>query len=355
MSVIILLMSVFIYQANLAEADRKQILSLLFQQEQGRTILLSPRTDPKWLLDLPGVHFKKLEYGEEKDVSEYYELSEIKVRPDYVELWLSKGDYCKKAITGYEFRKKDGEWQRNVTRRSGLSFGGGGTCPGCKLGRGEPKPAAVLKEPPKDLVLTGEVRAARCKPGDKGYVDCDIDLSLDFSNRGNQPIIILQPHGDYDFWHGGSSLALTKADSEAYNDVYSYGAWPSNCRCEPYYSMARKLDQREPPPDLTRVIAPGERWTMTTMIRLRVTEENTCNGLKGLEIGWSEIKKLSSPVWLRISYEMWPINLDNFKKGLGRRLRERWKKHGILFTEDKDLTHLTSEPIELNLQSVELK
>jgi hypothetical protein len=203
------------------------------------------------------------------------------------------------------------------------------------------------------------VRATRCKRDDKRYVDCDIDLSLDFSNRGKQPIIILQPHDDYDFWHGGSSLALTKADSEAYNVVYRFGAWPSVYREEKYYLLARKLDNPTPPAHVTRVLDPGERWTLITMIRLRVTEENTCAGLDGLEIGWNEIKKLSSPVWLRVSYEMWPTNVENFRKGLGGTLRERWKKHGTLYLEeklsDRWFAHLTSEPIELDFQSVELK
>ena len=69
-SVILLLMSVFIYQANFTDADKKQILSLLFQPDQERTILMSPRTDPHLLLDLPGMRFKKLSYGEERQVSE---------------------------------------------------------------------------------------------------------------------------------------------------------------------------------------------------------------------------------------------------------------------------------------------
>ena len=60
MSVIFLFVSVFIYQASLTDTDKKQILSLLCQQEQERTILLSPRTDPTWLMDLPGIRFKKL-------------------------------------------------------------------------------------------------------------------------------------------------------------------------------------------------------------------------------------------------------------------------------------------------------
>lgn len=355
MSIILLFFSVFIYQTNLTDTDKKQILSLLFQQEQGRTILLSPRTDPNWLLDLPGIRFKKLEYGEEKQVSEYYELSPIKVHGDYVELWIGKGNYCKKTRTGYEFRKKDDEWTVKIVR-TGASFGGGGACPGCKLETGQ---RTALKETPRDLVLTGKSLATRCKPGDPKYINCEVDLSLDFSNQGKQPIIIPQSYGDYEFWHGASSLALTKADSEAYNNVYSFGAWPSVCRCEPFYALARKLDQPTPPTDVTRVIAPGTSWNWKTTIRLTVTEENSCHGFKGVEIGWNEIKKLSSPVWLRVSYEMWPTNVENFKTGLGGILRERWKKHGTLYLEEKLskrwFAHVTSEPIELNFQSVELR
>ena len=253
-------------------------------------------------------------------------------------------------MTGYEFRKTDGEWKGKITR-SGESFGGSGACPACKLETGQ---RTALKEPPRDLILTGNALAARCKPGYPKYIDCDIDLRLDFSNQGKQPIIILQPYGDYEFWHGASSLALTKADSEAYNDVYSSAAWPSSCFCEPYYMLARKLDQRTPPTDVTRVLAPGTNWNWKTTIRLSITEENTCEGYKGVEIGWNEIKKLSAPVWLTVSYEMWPLNLENFRRGLGGRLRKRWKKYGTLYFEEKH-PHLTSEPIELNFQSIELR
>ena len=91
---------------------------------------------------------------------------------------------------------------------------------------------------------------------------------------------------------------------------------------------------------------------------MRFDEENTCSGRVGVEIGWKAIKKLASPVWMRVSYEMWPFNVERVKKELGGTLRERWKGHGILYLDEKYSSHwtahVTSEPIELDLQQVEL-
>jgi hypothetical protein len=107
------------------------------------------------------------------------------------------------------------------------------------------------------------------------------------------------------------------------------------------------------------VIAPGESWSWNTTIQLGFAEENTCGGSIGVEIGWREIKNLSAPVWLRVSYEMWPFNVENFKRDLGGRLRKRWKSHGMLYLEEKLgrfwSAHLTSEPVELDFQQVELR
>jgi hypothetical protein len=210
----------------------------------------------------------------------------------------------------------------------------------------------------KDLRLTGKTNAKSCARSDARYIRCKIDLSLDFSNHGRQPIIILQPHQEYEFWQGGASLALTKAESEAFHYVYLSSAWPSIYKTEAYRLLAERLDQPTPPANVTRVIAPGESWSLKTTIELRLAEENTCNGSTVVEIGWSAIKKLSAPVWLEVSYEMWPFNVENFKRNLGGKLRERWKKYGVLYLEEKAgkfwFAHLTSEPIELDFQHVEL-
>lgn len=109
----------------------------------------------------------------------------------------------------------------------------------------------------------------------------------------------------------------------------------------------------------TILLSPRTDPKWKTKIHLTVAEENTCDGAVGVAIGWREIKRLSAPLWLRVSYEMWPFNVENFKSDFGGQLRERWKKHGTLYLQEKQdrywFAHLTSEPIELDFQSVELK
>lgn len=246
----------FAYQTVLTNADRKEILSLLFERELAASqnespliIRLSPRTNAEWLVEFPGIRFQRLSYEEEKQTSEYYELSDVKIRRKFVEVWLSKGNFCKKAGTNFEFRKEDGKWKAKTPRFS-ESFAGGGTdCASCKTGSGlvyrwKRETARAKESKPKDLFLTGKALAIRCGRSDT-YIDCDVDLSLDFSNRGSRPIIILQPHGEYTFWQGGRVLALTKADAEAYNYVYSSAAWPSIYHWEVYRLLGEGLGTRQ--------------------------------------------------------------------------------------------------------------
>lgn len=357
-----------IHQMALTDADKKEILSLLFKDELSasqneKELLLSPRTDASWPLELPGFRFKKLTYEEEKQGSEYYEFRNIKITRDYVEISLSKGNYCKKVGTDYQFRKEHGKWRAKTTTVN-ESFTSGEACAGCKTGSGSvyklKTETAVSKEraSQKDLLLTGKVLATSCERTETKYVRCKIELSLDFVSQSNQPIIILQPHGEYEFWQGARLLALTKAESEAHDYVYRAAAWPSFYKTDLYRELARELDQAIPPANLTRVIAPGDSWNWKTTIQLGLAADNTCSESTGVEIGWKEIKKLSSPVWLRVSYEMWPFNVENFRKDLGGQLRERWKKHGTLYLEEKNdqfwFAHLTSEPISLDFQHVQL-
>lgn len=356
------------HQIALTDADKKQILSLLFkdelaasQNEKELMILLSPRTNAGWPLDLPGIRFQKLSYAEEKQASEYYELGDLKINRDFVEVWLSKGNYCKKVGAVHQFRQKHGQWIVKTHRLSETFSSSGTVCAACKTGSGSVyklKTETAVSKERKDLLLTGNVLATRCERTEKAYIRCKIDLSLDFINQGAHPIIILQPHGEYEFWQGARSLALTKADSETNNYVYSAAAWPSFYKTEMYQQLAQDLDQANPPANFTRVIAPGESWNWKTTIQLGLAEDNTCSGSIGVEIGWNEIKKLSSPVWLKVSYEMWPFNVENFKKGLGGHLRERWRSYGTLYLEEKSdqiwFAHVTSEPIGLDFQHVQL-
>ena len=360
-----------LYDLVLTDADKREIFSQILkrelgsiQNEQDVVILLSPRTNTDWLPEIPGVRFKQLAYGEESKVPEYYEIGTFQIHGNRVEVMVTKGNYCKKVGSIYQFHKEHGNWQ-GKTINATESFTVGGDCVGCKTGSGlvyKVKSDAVKSkddDEPNALVLAGKVLGTRCKLNNTRYIACEIDLRLDFSNKSSTPIIILQPFGEYKFWHGGNSLSLNKTDANSYNYVYLSSAWPSIYKTSEYSQLAEQLDQKSPPPNLTRIINPNESWNWNTTILLGLEQENNCNGATGVEIGWRAIKELTSSLWLKISYEMWPFNVENFKKDLGGKLRERWKQYGNLYLEEKSdsywFAHITSEPIELDLRQTQLQ
>ncbi|HEY0729170.1 MAG TPA: hypothetical protein VGD38_13920, partial [Pyrinomonadaceae bacterium] len=202
------------------------------------------------------------------------------------------------------------------------------------------------------LLLTGTVQNTSCSK-DADYVRCNVDLNLKFTNTGSTPLIILQPQGEYEFWHGGTSLALSKEDSRTGSFVYDASAWPSVYEYPMYQNLANLLEKSVPPTGITRVLPPNASWSWDTSITLNLQEGNTCNHRVGVEIGWEEIKRRTAPLWLRVSYEMWPFNVENFKPNLGGILQKRWQSHGALYLEEKSGRYwhaaVTSEPIEFRL------
>ena len=189
-------------------------------------------------------------------------------------------------------------------------------------------------------------------------MQCKAELNLKFTNTGSTSLIILQPQGEYEFWHGGTSLALSEKESSTNYFVYDSQAWPSFYRFPMYQTLANLLDQSAPPTGVTRVLLPNAGWNWDASITLNLREVNSCDQHVGVEIGWNEIKQRTSPLWLRVSYEMWPFNVENFKPNLGGILQKRWKRHGLLYLEEKMGRHwmarLTSEPIEFPLHQIDL-
>jgi hypothetical protein len=366
--------------AGVNDADIREIVSILFEREfparsDGKEIvvLLDPNFKSTWIPQLKGVRFKQLAYEELKQVAEYYRLNRVEARGKDIKVGLLKGNYCRQAGAVYSFRREKGKWQSKPSGYVETTNPGGTSCVGCQTGSGavykvnprrHPTTAAESVNPKSELkkgplLLKGKVLAVRCRWRDEKYIECKTDLSLDFSNIGSEPVIILQPHGEYVFWHGGTSLALTRADSEAYIYVYRTSAWPSIYTTPMYSQLAEMLDQPLPSPNVTRVLKPGESWIWKTTVSFSFNEENNCDGDVGVEIGWKEIKKLSTPLWLEVSYEMWPFNVENFKKNLGEKLRERWKTYGALYLEERSggygHANLTSEPMELDLREIQLE
>jgi hypothetical protein len=359
-------------QSKFAEEDMREIVRILFEQQlagdrEGKEIelVLSPRFYPNWIPTLPGVKFRKMPYSEERSGIVYYEVSRPERKAGEIVLALMKGNACSKAGETYAFRRKEGKWiSRLVGQVSSGTFTG--ACPGCDLRSGElysvsRKPSNDETSPQPDRMgpsLSGRVLNVECHRIERPYVRCTANVALTLANGANNPLIVMQPFEDYDSWHGGTSLALTADDAIHHRLVYSTEAWPSIYTHAVYQRLAELLDQPRPPAKVTRTIEPGGKWEYQTSVTWAVETENHCHGSLGVEIGWNEIKKQAKPLWMKVSFEMWPFNVENFKKDLGVKLRERWKSFGDLYLDPKDkgdrysFWQLTSTPIELDLTKV---
>lgn len=359
------------------DAERREILALIFRRELRATedggpavALVGPNVNPLWIPEVTGVSIRQLGYGEVTQVREYYDLTNFERRGKWGSVGLLRGNYCKKVGMLYNFRREGGGW---LIEPAGFieSTTAGSSCPGCETGSGArysvralarspaEKVAAGKTQAPAPLTLTGRVLAARCRRYEPREAECSVDLRLEFRNTSAAPLIILRPEGDFELWQGATSLALSEADSRAYTYVYSRSAWPSIYHFPKYRRLAELLDQPSPPQDVIRVLRPAEGSAWETSVTFRVGEVNSCHGAVGVEIGWDELKRLAAPLWLRVSYEMWPFNVENFRPGLGGKLRSRWARYGVLYLEEKSggrwFAHVTSEPIELDMRGVSLE
>lgn len=356
-------------QIKPTDSEMKEVVRLLLEREVQRSadggsvaVLLGPNVKSSWIPEASGFTIRQLSYDEQRRVPEYYDLTSS-FKGSVIEVALTKGNYCRKAGRRYEFRRKAGAWQSNFVGYI-ESTAGDGRCDGCTVGSGAthsvfPQIAAPAASLPHagNLRLTGSVRKISCST-DADYIRCKAELNLKFTNLGSTSLIILQPQGDYQFWHGGTSLALSEKESDANSFVYQFSAWPSVYKFPMYKNLANLLDRSVPPIGITRVLLPSASWSWDTSIMLSLREGNSCNQHVGVEIGWEEIKRRRTPLWLRVSYEMWPFNVENFKPNLGGILQKRWQRQGLLYLEAKIGRYwnalLISEPIEFPLNLVDL-
>lgn len=195
------------------------------------------------------------------------------------------------------------------------------------------------------LRVTGEVLSASAEEYEKLYVRLKLKVRLRFYNAGARPLILL----DREPWVGSESLSLTREDAYAGRFVHVGSHWPSLYRApgNEWERLTRDLDQKQPPPALTRIIPPGGSWEWVDDYRWTMSKEMNNNG--NTRGNWNELRG-KSPLWLTLSFEMWPANVEpNVRGGGGRdefgnKLRRRWKEFGDLW-----LAHISSEPLELRV------
>jgi len=208
---------------------------------------------------------------------------------------------------------------------------------------GSTKPSAADARP---LRLTGEVLEVKLEE-EKGSVKFSFKVRLKFTNEGGEPVILLSEEAN-EPWMGGVRLSRSREDAAGRRGfLYNQSVWPSNYRTgdpeRKWERLTESLDMPFPPSDLTRVIPPGGSWDYEKDSWLYISK-NPDTSSRGA--GWEEIRR-TSPLWLTVTFEMWPINVEpdlGHDYAFGKKLRRRWKSYGTLW-----LGHLESDPLELRL------
>src|SRR5215204_1260013 len=197
----------------------------------------------------------------------------------------------------------------------------------------------------KNFTLQTKVLKVSAKQTDPNFVDFDVEIENTFNNRGEEPIIILQPYNENDsgpLLYAGITLATKDNDITGEYPLYSLFALPSVCGCK--LELDEKLDKQTPPLGLTRILNKNETWVWKTAIRFRLAAKG-----KNYYGNWEAIRELKTRITAYISYSMFPNN-----SRIGEKVKKRWENFGILYLAETHST-ITSEPFELDLKNIEIQ
>jgi hypothetical protein len=215
-------------------------------------------------------------------------------------------------------------------------------------------PVLAQRDAGDALVLRGKVRDIKIVSNDPHHVGLEVAVDIEFVNTGTKPIIFLKPQNEREaeiFWPGAISLSLAKFLAErggCNSAIWVQSHLPAVSTAPEFREMAKRLDQPSPPPGLTHVLRPKESWVWQTTAFLGFYAKTMSSVYSGHDLPWGVVGKISTPLWMRLDYEVWSLNLQRADKGLRERLRKRWKNVGLLSIEPS----LTTEPIELRLNAV---
>jgi hypothetical protein len=200
-----------------------------------------------------------------------------------------------------------------------------------------------------DLVLHGRVIDVKTEiPPERLFALVTVNLSLEFSNTGQKPIILLTELAPLCVGEAITKTPVAPSHwpfPEEDNPLFWDYRGPSDFGTGRWEALRSSLDQPKPPLEKVQILAPGEHWTTEdgVVMRPRIEQEKSRPADKAAIL--SELEELS-PVWLHLYCQTWPYNIevragvDNSKTG--RKLRERWMKFGEL-----RLDPIISEPISL--------
>jgi hypothetical protein len=188
------------------------------------------------------------------------------------------------------------------------------------------------------LSVTGEIKDVRLHK-EQAMMVVNVLITVHFKNRGSSPLLVFVSK-DWPL-QGGQTLASSRDDALSKKFVYVSGTWPSS-DWPAWEETHLNLDQKSPPKDLIRSIAPGTEWSFDKSVVLAIEINGSFDKTSK---PWDVIKEAPS-LWLQLEFMVWPNNLEQnmLNPKFGKRLQQRWKDHGQLV-----IRNIVSEPIPLSL------
>lgn len=179
-----------------------------------------------------------------------------------------------------------------------------------------------------------------------------VKLTMELVNTGKSPIILLNASPSSS---GGLKTepyfvgaGLTKnVEGEYLTKTY---VGPALDLSPKWMALRTSLNQTTPPPDKVRILMPNEIMNLEASIGLDLPKKPE-NFAPFKKASLNQILN-SSPVWLKVVCEVWPLNLEpevgkkKLQMGFGHQLQRRWKNLGHLWLDE-----IYSEPILLDLKS----
>lgn len=209
------------------------------------------------------------------------------------------------------------------------------------------------------LVVRGKVTDLEIDHYIKDYVGFIVSLEVELKNESDEPIILFKPYvesqGMKYYWLGGRILRVEKDEKP----IYIEGQWESVMGSPSYRKLAEKLDTKTPSEEYTKILQPNETWKFEDKTFIRFSEKIEKYSFSNNK-SWEEMQELPSKLWLTISYELNPWNVEYFKPKLLRKLRKRWKKFGnipIGKFNDSEFSHfnISSEPMMIDFSKAKDK
>jgi hypothetical protein len=203
------------------------------------------------------------------------------------------------------------------------------------------------------VTLRGEIESVEIRAIDNSSSLIEMKLRMELVNTGTRPLIFLKRGPLF----AGTALAKSPEDFKTGKFLAVGYEGPSN-DISPKWAMLRaSLDKPSPPTDETRIVIPGESWLLETTARAVVPTEPRSKEIYFNDTMSLQVMRELPSLWLRVSCEVWPGNVElpapgpeRAKFKFGHKLQKRWEDVGLLW-----LDSLQSEPITLDLKAATYK